>query len=78
MQEVVARRYSQAIGLVQEALKDEVEAGKDSTLMSILLLSMFEVSNGSLPHTGRHHRDHRADEPLSDYLQCATRSLSLA
>lgn len=49
MQEVVARRYAQATGLVEEALKDEIEAGKDSTLMAILLLSMFEVSDGSLP-----------------------------
>lgn len=53
MQDVVALLYDKAISLVEKALSDEKEAGKDSTLVSLFLLSVLEVSNSLISRKPR-------------------------
>ncbi|KAM3462768.1 hypothetical protein NHJ6243_003774 [Beauveria neobassiana] len=49
--DMARRNYGAALGLTTAALSDPAEAVKDTTMLSVLLLSSFEVVSGSTPQT---------------------------
>lgn len=51
MMNMARRSYGAALKLTTTALSDPVEAVKDSTLLSVLLLGTYEVVSGSTPQT---------------------------
>ncbi|KAJ3478202.1 hypothetical protein NLG97_g8642 [Lecanicillium saksenae] len=51
MMNMARRSYGEALKLTTTALSDPAEAIKDTTMLSVLLLSTFEVVSGSTPQT---------------------------
>ncbi|KAM3507213.1 hypothetical protein MY11210_007249 [Beauveria gryllotalpidicola] len=51
MMDMARRNYGAALSLTTAALSDPAEAVKDTTMLSVLLLSSFEVVSGSTPQT---------------------------
>ncbi|TQV92314.1 hypothetical protein V2A60_007006 [Cordyceps javanica] len=51
MMDMARRNYGAALNLTTAALSDPSEAVKDTTMLSVLLLSTYEVVSGSTPQT---------------------------
>ncbi|ATY58530.1 C6 finger domain [Cordyceps militaris] len=51
MMDMARRNYGAALNLTTTALSDKDEAVKDTTMLSVLLLSTYEVVSGSTPQT---------------------------
>ncbi|EEU43301.1 uncharacterized protein NECHADRAFT_46870 [Fusarium vanettenii 77-13-4] len=50
--------YAIALKLTHDALRDPVEAVKDTTMLSVLILGTYEFISGYSPHTMRAWQDH--------------------
>lgn len=56
--EAARKSYGTALRLTNEALKNPVEAVKDTTMLSVLILGLFEMLTGTTPKTMRAWQEH--------------------
>jgi hypothetical protein len=56
--EAARKSYGTALRLTNEALKNPVEAVKDTTMLSVLILGLFEMLTGTTPKTMKAWQEH--------------------